>query len=52
MICVNPRAVPSSLITSGRPTTAANSNTAMTRNSLNRSAAFQVNQAMAKILCI
>src|ERR1017187_6797504 len=52
MICVKPRAVPSSLMTSGRPTTARISSAAMTRNSLNRSAAFHVNPAMAKILCI
>ena len=32
--------------------TAASNNTAITRNSRNRSAAFQVNQAMAKIRCI
>ena len=37
---------------SGNPTTASTSSTAMTRKSLNRSAAFQVNPAMAKIFCI
>jgi len=41
-ICVNPRAVPSSWITIGKPTTAASNNAAMTRNSRNRNAAFQV----------
>src|ERR1700733_14785494 len=52
MICVKPCAVPSSLMTSGKPTTARINNAAMTRNNLNRSAAFHVNQQMAKIFCI
>ena len=51
MIWMKPCAVPSSLITSGRPTTVMSNSTAITKNSLNRNAAFQVNPAMARILC-
>ena len=39
-------------MTSGKPTTARINNAAMTRNKLNRSAAFHVNHEMARILCI
>src|SRR5690349_20885224 len=51
-ICVNPCAVPSSLINNGNPTTEASNKTATTKKSRNRNAAFQVNQAIANSCCI
>ncbi|MEI2724020.1 MAG: hypothetical protein V9H26_10920 [Verrucomicrobiota bacterium] len=49
---MNPRAVPSSLIKIGSPTTAASNSTATTMKSRKRNAAFQVNQVMASRLCM